>query len=285
MKLLITGTSGQLGKEWVLFCEQRAITFEAFDSKSLDITSKELVRDICERVKPDVFINCAAYTKVDMAEDEPELSEQINSEALTHISSICSEMDIKLVHFSTDYVFAGTKNDQEKLPKGYPEDYETNPINVYGATKRNGEQAVMVSGCEYLILRVSWLCGRFGNNFVKTMIRLGTEKDELSIVNDQFGSPTFADQVVEQSFELLNQAKKGVYHLSSEGITTWYDFAKEIFRLKEIDVSINPVNSEAFKTKAKRPAFSKLSTKKISSVPNIEILDWQNGLQKLIKTI
>ncbi len=285
MKLLITGASGQLGKEWVLFCEQRAITFEAFDSKSLDITSKELVRDICESVKPDVFINCAAYTKVDMAEDEPELSEQINSEALTHISSICSEMDIKLVHFSTDYVFAGTKNDQEKLPKGYPEDYETNPINVYGATKRNGEQAVMVSGCEYLILRVSWLCGRFGNNFVKTMIRLGTEKDELSIVNDQFGSPTFADQVVEQSFELLNQAKKGVYHLSSEGITTWYDFAKEIFRLKEIDVLINSVNSEAFKTKAKRPAFSKLSTKKISSVPNIEILDWQNGLQKLIKTM
>lgn len=285
MKLLITGASGQLGREWVTFCEQRAISFEAFDSKSLDITNKELVSDICERMKPDVLINCAAYTKVDMAEDEPELSEQINAEALAHISSICSEFGIKLVHYSTDYVFAGTKIDQEMMPNGYPEDYETDPINVYGATKRNGEQAVIVSGCEFLILRVSWLCGRFGNNFVKTMIRLGTEKDELNVVSDQFGSPTFADQVVEQSFELLNQAKMGIYHLSSEGITTWYDFAKEIFRLKEIDVSINPVNSEMFKTKAKRPAFSKLSTKKISSVPNIGIIDWQKGLQKLIITI
>ena len=285
MKLLITGASGQLGREWVLFCEERAIPFEAFDSKSLDITSKELVRDICKSVKPDVFINCAAYTKVDIAEDEPELSEQINAEALVHISSICCEFGIKLVHYSTDYVFAGTKIDQKMMPSGYPEDYQTNPINVYGATKRNGEQAVKESGCEYLIFRVSWLCGRFGNNFVKTMIRLGTERDKLSIVNDQFGSPTFADQVVEQSFELLNQSKKGIYHLSSEGITTWYDFAKEIFRLKEIDVSINPVNSEAFKTKAKRPAFSKLSTKKISSVPNLDIIDWQKGLQKLIKTI
>jgi len=285
MKLLITGASGQLGREWVLFCEERAISFEAFDSRALDITNKELVRDICERVKPDVLINCAAYTKVDMAEDEPELSEQINSEALAHISSICSEMGIKLIHYSTDYIFGGTKNDQEKMPNGYPEDYETDPINVYGATKRNGEQTVIVSGCEFLILRVSWLCGRFGNNFVKTMIRLGTEKDELNVVNDQFGSPTFADQVVEQSFELLNQAKMGIYHLSSEGVTTWYDFAKEIFRLKEIDVSINPVNSEMFKTKAKRPAFSKLSTKKISLLPNIEIIDWQKGLQKLFKTI
>tara|TARA_R110000868_G_scaffold304437_14_gene565169 strand:+ start:8508 stop:9365 length:858 start_codon:yes stop_codon:yes gene_type:complete len=285
MKLLITGAGGQLGKEWVQFCKKNRIDYSAYSSEELNILEVESIRNIVKTDSPDVLINCAAYTKVDQAEDELELAEQVNSKALSHICTVCKEVGVKLVHYSTDYVFSGSKEDQEKVPEGYPEDFITNPINVYGATKRRGEITILESGCEFLILRVSWLCGQFGNNFVKTMIRLSTERDQLSVVNDQYGSPTFADQVVEQSYLLLKENETGIFHLSSEGITTWYYFAKEIFRLKGIKVNVKAVDSDEFKTKAKRPSFSKLSTKKISTISNIEIKSWQEGLQKLINTI
>lgn len=285
MNVLITGAGGQLGQEWVHFCKTKNIPFSAFDSKSLDITNLEAVKKACKEVKPDVFINCAAYTKVDLAEDEKDIAERINAEAVLSISEICKELGIKLVHYSTDYVFAGSISDQEKVPDGYPEEFKTDPLNVYGATKRKGEEAILESGCKYLILRVSWLCGTYGSNFVKTMIGLGSEKDELSVVNDQFGSPTFADQVVMQSFELIKQKRVGIFHLSSEGITTWYEFAKEIFSLKGIEIKLTPVDSSEFKTKAKRPSFSKLSTQKISTISGIKLLTWQDGLKKLINTV
>lgn len=285
MKLFITGAGGQLGQEWVQFCEKNGISFLAYSSKELNILDEDNLRVIFEKESPDVLINCAAYTKVDQAEEDIQLAGMVNAEALKLLSEQCLTHHTKLVHYSTDYVFAGTKEDQKKVPEGYPEDFEPNPINVYGATKRRGEIAIIESGCEFLILRVSWLCGVFGNNFVKTMIRLGAERDELSVVNDQFGSPTFADQVVEQSFELITQEKEGIFHLSSEGITSWFEFAKEIFRLKEMEVKVNAVNSTAFKTKAKRPSFSKLSTQKISTIPDINTLNWQEGLNNLINSI
>lgn len=285
MKLLISGASGQLGKEWIHFCLQNGIHFQSYDSKSLDITNESAIFEACEECKPDVFINCAAYTKVDQAELEVDSAMLVNAEAVETISKICKQLHIKLVHYSTDYVFAGTKNDQEMLEDGYPEEFEADPINVYGLSKRKGEIAIQNSGCSYLILRVSWLCGQFGNNFVKTMIRLGSERDELSVVNDQFGCPTFTDQVVEQSAKLLDNQKEGIYHLGSDGIISWFDFAKRIFDLQGIKLSINPVDSSQFPTKAKRPAFSKLSTQKISTIPEITILSWENGLQKLINSI
>lgn len=285
MKLLITGAGGQLGKEWVEFCTLNNIPFEAFDSKSLDISDGAGIQKVCKKIQPDVFINCAAYTKVDQAEDEPELAELVNSKAVAEISNVCKELDIKLVHYSTDYVFGGSPEDQKNLPEGYPEDFKTSPINVYGATKCNGEEAIINSGCNFLLLRVSWLCGKYGHNFIKTMIRLGQEREELNIVNDQYGSPTFADQVVEQSFQLLAQKESGIFHLSSNGLATWFDFANEIFQLKEIDVNVLAVDSKAFKTKAKRPAFSKLNTKKMSTIPTIKILSWQEGLKNIINTI
>lgn len=285
MKVLITGAGGQLGQEWVHFCTDHSIPFKAFDSTSLDITDKESVKKNCLEFSPDVFVNCAAYTKVDQAEEESELAEKINATALQGISEICCEMGIKLVHYSTDYVFAGSYSDQEKVPQGYPEDFETHPVNVYGATKRKGEEAIIKSGCDFLLLRVSWLCGQFGNNFVKTMLRLGLERDKLTVVNDQFGSPTFADQVVAQSFQLLLREEMGIFHLSSEGITTWYEFAKEIFAQRELDVEVIPVASSEFKTKAVRPYFSKLSTQKISTIPGITILSWRDGLKRLLTTI
>lgn len=285
MRLLISGAGGQLGQEWVQFCERNSIDFSAYSSNELNILDKDNIKDVFQKVSPDILINCAAYTKVDQAEDDFQLANLVNSEALKVLSEQCLIHHTKLVHYSTDYVFAGTKEDQEKVPDGYPEDFKTNPINVYGATKRKGELAIIESGCEFLILRVSWLCGKFGSNFVKTMIRLSTEREELNVVNDQFGSPTFADQVVEQSFELIKQNEKGFFHLSSEGLTTWFEFAKEIFRLKQIEIKVNPVDSSTFKTKAKRPSFSKLNTKKISTISTIKIQSWQEGLKSLINSI
>lgn len=285
MKLVITGAGGQLGREWTLYCEQNKISFKAFSSKELNILDEEELAAVCESEQPDILINCAAYTKVDEAEDEQQLAESVNSEALKSISYLCKIHDIKLIHYSTDYVFAGTQEDQKNVPDGYPEDYHTNPVNVYGTSKRRGELAIIESGCDYLICRVSWLCGKCGNNFVKTMLRLGREKSELKVVNDQFGVPTFSSDVVSHTFELINKKESGIFHLGSKGIISWYEFAKEIFDQSEISVKVDPVTSSEFPTKAKRPAFSKLSTKKISKIDGIEIKDWKVGLKNLLEDL
>lgn len=285
MKLLITGAGGQLGQEWVHFCKNNKIEYSAYSSKNLNLLDEDSLTNIFEQDNPDILINCAAYTKVDQAEDEPKLAGLVNSESLKFICELCSIHQTKLVHYSTDYVFSGSEDDRKEVPEGYPEDFKTNPINSYGLSKRRGELAIMESGCKYMIIRVSWLCGQFGNNFVKTMLKLGEDRDKLTVVNDQFGSPTFADQVVDQTYELLNQDKAGIFHLSSEGITTWFEFAKEIFNQKGFNVEIKPVNSSQFTTKATRPYFSKLSTQKISTIDGIKILSWQEGLKKLLNAL
>ena len=284
MKLLITGAGGQLGREWVHFCMEHHTNFESFDSEGLDITDNKKLRDQLSTSNPDVVINCAAYTGVDQAEDDQADAQKINSEAVKSLASLCGELGIKLVHYSTDYVFSGRIEDRKKYPDGYPETAATNPVNVYGRTKRDGELEIFHSECTFLLLRVSWLCGRYGHNFVKTMLRLGEERKQLTVVNDQFGSPTFTDQVVNQTYTLLKNHEEGVYHLSSEGITTWYHFAKEIFSQSGIEVHIEPVASTVFKTKAIRPAFSKLSTQKICTIPGIEIKNWHQGLKDLLQT-
>ena len=285
MMLLITGAGGQLGKEWADFCEEGEIAFMSYNSQELDVNNSKQVASILSETQPTAVINCAAYTNVDKAEDESEKATSINSTAVKSLACICKDLGIKLVHFSTDYVFNGSQKDQEQFPGGYLEDHSTNPINIYGKTKRDGEEAIIESECDFLIVRVSWLCGKYGKNFVKTMLRLSSERDELNVVNDQFGSPTFANQVVRQTFTLLKQEKSGIFHLSSSGITSRYEFAKEVFRIKEISSKINPVSSKEFKTKAKRPSFSKLSTQKISTIGEIKILSWQEGLTHLLHQI
>lgn len=285
MQVLITGAGGQLGKEWVHFCTNSGIVFNAFDSKSLDITKRQELERIVEETSPDVIINCAAYTEVDQAEDEEGRAEEINSIAVGTLARICSEKNIKLVHYSTDYVFSGSKSDRDKYPEGYDEESPASPKNAYGRTKHNGEMAIVASGCEHLILRVSWLCGLHGNNFVKTMLRLAQGREELSVVNDQVGCPAFTKDVVAQTKALLEVGELGVFHLGSKGIISWYDFAKEIFALKQIDIKVNPVSSDSFPTKAKRPSFSKLSTKKISTIPSVKILGWNESLRELISEI
>ncbi|MEX0719520.1 MAG: dTDP-4-dehydrorhamnose reductase [Balneolaceae bacterium] len=285
MRFLITGGSGQLGREWSDFLADAGADFEALSSSELDITSQKKVEKKLASVKPDVLINCAAYTNVDQSEDEPEKAFLVNAKAVELLADECASREIKLLHYSTDYIFSGSEADHQMLEHGYPETHPTNPVNIYGASKLAGEKAVQNSGCDYLLIRVSWLCGQYGNNFVKTMLRLAEERDELKVVNDQFGSPTFAYNVVENSFQLLKDKKSGIFNLSSLGKITWYDFAKEIFHQKKKKMMVHPVSSSQFPTKATRPSFSLLSTKKIANIPGASIIEWKTGLTELLKQI
>ena len=285
MRILITGGNGQLGSECVYFLNKQGVEFIALPSSDLDITDHADVRRVLNNLRPDLLINCAAYTKVDQAEDEKEKAFAVNADGVKNLADYCAEHKIKFIHFSTDYVFEGSLEDKDRLPEGYPEDHPTSPINAYGESKLAGEVSILNSGCNHLIIRVSWLCGRFGNNFVKSMIRLGKERDELNIVNDQFGSPTFADNVVENTWHLIDQNISGLYHITSRGMITWYDLAQAIFKKTGEPVKVKPISSSEYPTKAKRPAFSLLSTKKIAAVPKITLTDWQEGLHKLLANI
>jgi dTDP-4-dehydrorhamnose reductase len=276
---------GQLGKQWVHFLEALKAEYTAYDSRTLDITDPQKLRDIIARDNPQVMINCAAYTKVDQAEDDKDRADLINHASLENLAKQCAKHSIKLVHYSTDYVFSGEAQDREKFPNGYPENAATNPINHYGKSKLKGEQAIQQSDAQHLILRVSWLCGAYGNNFVKTMLRLAQDRDSLSVVNDQFGVPTFCSAVVEQTMKLLENKEEGVFHLGSEGIISWYDFARRIFELSGVEVQVKEVSSSEFKTKAKRPHFSKLNTTKVEQALNAKSLHWETGLDQLLKTI
>ncbi len=285
MKFLVTGAGGQLGREWTDYLQLKGMNFTAYNSSDLDITNKVQLNTVIGEEKPDVVINCAAYTKVDDAEENTLMASKINSGAVEELALICKEKGAILVHYSTDYVFSGTEEDQKRLPNGYKEDQEGSPINVYGSTKKEGETAIKSSGCNYLIIRVSWLCGKHGNNFVKTMLRLGKERDTLTIVNDQYGSPSFCANVVENTMVLLEQSKNGVFHVTSSGLITWFDLAKEIFNLKGLSVNTLAVSSSEFPTKAKRPSFSKLNTDKIATIDGIKIESWKEGLKKLIEQL
>lgn len=284
MRFLITGASGQLGREWMEFLKDTEHDVSGFDSKELDITNRENALSVFEEVNPEVVINCAAYTKVDLAEDEPDNAFEVNEMGVNNLAEACGKFGSKLVHYSTDYVFSGTRDDIKTYPKGYPEDAKTHPVNVYGKSKRAGEKAIEKQNGDWLILRVSWLSGRYGNNFVKTMLRLGKEKPELNVVDDQLGSPTFCFDVVEKTMGLIEKKKTGYYHVSSEGMISWFQLAEKIFEISGESPRLNPVPSTAFASNAKRPAFSFLNTYKLKSA-GLQPVFWETGLKKLIHQI
>lgn len=288
MKTLLLGASGQLGREWQLIIEAQYtddIELLSYTSDELDITHYREMSDEFRRQKPDVVINCAAYTDVDGAEEHRKLARKVNTEAVLYLAELSHELEFKLIHYSTDYIFPGTKLNRQEFPGGYPETHPADPINWYGKTKWEGEQAIRQTTENHLIIRVSWLCGQHGSNFVKTMLKLGQERDKLQVVDDQWGSPTFAENVVNNGLNLLSQNTNGTYHITSKGLITWYDFAQAIFEISGIEVNVEGVDSNAFPTKAKRPYFSKLSTKKIQNIEGSRMVDWQDGLQKLLKQL
>lgn len=282
MRILITGGSGQLGQEWVGYLNRKEVEFISLPSADLDITDHEDTNRVLSNLRPDLIINCAAYTKVDQAEDEPEEAHKVNGEAVKNLAEYCAERKIKLVHFSTDYVFPGTEDDMQELPGGYPEDHPTNPVNAYGESKLAGEKAILDSECDYLLIRVSWLCGKYGHNFVKTMLKLARERDELKVVNDQFGCPSFTKNVVENCWQLIENKEEGIFHITSKGKISWYEFASEIFKQAGVQINLQPVDSSEFPTKAKRPAFSLLSTEKIANISSVSLVEWEEGLKSML---
>lgn len=283
MKILITGANGMLAKE---VKEKFAKGNELIntDSTDLDITDEKAVFDFVNNLNPDYIINCAAYTAVDKAEECYDLANKVNGDGPANLAKAAKSSGSKLVHISTDYVFSG---DLDVL-KDYNEDDEKNPVTVYGKTKLHGEQGIENNMEEYYIFRTAWLYGIGGNNFVKTMTKLGSTRDEINVVSDQHGSPTYAKDLANIIYQAIEkQIPYGIYHATNQGYTTWYDFTKEILAEQEIECKVNPVTTEEYIemmkiTQAKRPFNSQLSKNKLIE-QGIEIPEWQDGLRRYLK--
>lgn len=283
-KILVTGTNGQVGSELKeLSSLYKQYEFFFIDRKIMDMSNPEAISNYFKDKTFYAIINCAAYTAVDKAEAEPELADLINHKAVEALARIAKEKNIKLIHISTDYVFDG------KNYKPYLETDKVNPLNVYGKTKLAGEEAILsISPANSIIIRSSWVYSSFGNNFVKTMMRLGRERDSLNVVFDQIGTPTYAGDLAQAIMDLLPQIqnlKPSIYHYSNEGIASWYDFSKSIFELSEIECSVLPIGALHYPTPAARPHFSLLDKSLIKNQFNISIPYWRDSLLKCLEKL
>lgn len=282
MKILVTGSSGQLGQSFKKYGNKELHDFIYADRETLDITSRASIKEAFEKHQPDILINCAAYTAVDQAEDEEFLAYKINTKGPRHLAKACQEHGVLLIHFSTDYVY---HIDPDRPLK---EDDLTQPQGVYAETKRNGEVAIEQSDCPYIILRVSWLYSEFGNNFMKTMLRLSEKHEQLSIVSDQIGCPTYAGDVVD-TIERIIQAYQndtftsGIYNYSGAGKISWDTFAAKIFELANAKTIVNPITTAEYPTKATRPLWSVMDMGKIHDDYAIFPVDWDVSLAKAMK--
>ena len=283
-KVLVTGANGQLGNEMRRLAKKTALDHYVFtDIAELDITNLEAVRHCLAENRITVVVNCAAYTNVDKAEDDFETADLINHKAVENLAIACKEAGATLIHVSTDYVFQGNGN----LP--CREDEPTNPLGIYGKTKLAGEQVIEEVGCRYLIFRTAWLYSSFGNNFVKTMKRLTSEREQLSVVFDQVGTPTYAGDLAALIGYIVEKGKykqyQGIYHFSNEGVCSWYDFAKEIAALSGNACDIRPCHSDEFPSKVKRPNFSVLDKTKVKKDFDYVIPYWKDSLIKCINEL
>lgn len=296
LNILVAGSNGQLGSEIkelvgsttsVVPGEAKATLpntkFYFTDKKELDISNIGDVRKYIIENNIDTIINCAAYTAVDKAEDEKELANKINHLAVKKLAMLSNEFGLKLIHISTDYVFDGTNF------KPYSEDDTTNPQSVYGKTKLDGEKAILESSLKNsIIIRTSWVYSSYGANFVKTMLRLGKEKDELGVIFDQVGTPTYAKDLAKTILEIIpkiDNHKVKIYNYSNEGVVSWYDFAKEIMRMAKLACKVNPIETKDYPTPAKRPHYSLLNKSKIKSTFDIQIPYWKDGLDDCLKRL
>lgn len=279
--ILVTGTNGQLGSEIKVISSNYSYNFFFTDRNNIDITSKDSIRSFCQTNNINVIINCAAYTAVDKAESDELNADLINRKAVKKLALVSSELNIKLIHISTDYVFDG------KNFKPYIEEFQTNPQGVYGKTKLDGENEMRdINPKDSIIIRTSWVYSSFGNNFVKTMLRLGREKESLGVIFDQVGTPTYAKDLAKTILDIIpriTNEKVEIYNYSNEGVLSWYDFAKEIMRMAKLNCKINPIETFQYPTPAKRPHFSLLNKSKIKSTFNIEIPYWKDSLDECLK--
>lgn len=281
-KILVTGANGQLGSE----IKQIAINYPNFNFVFTDIddfpldNSQDIITNF-NRVQPNIVINCAAYTAVDKAEQDVEVADAINHLAIATLASLCTEFGSNLIHVSTDYVFDGSS------PVAYKEEDQPNPKSVYGVTKLAGEIACLKNCPDSIIIRTAWVYSEFGNNFVKTMLRLMTERDTLSVVNDQVGSPTYAADLAQVILTILdsNHWTAGIYHYSNAGEISWFDFAKDIKEIANKDCDINGIPASNYPTPAERPAYSLLDKSKIKEVYGIEAIDYKISLKKMMRRL
>lgn len=277
--VLVTGKNGQLGNELVVLSEKYPqFEFVFTDVAELDITDVEKVTAFFQKHKPAVCINAAAYTAVDKAETDKALALKINAEAVANLASNCKKANTKFIHVSTDYVFDGTASSP------YNEEHPVSPVNFYGESKLRGEEAAMENLPSTVIIRTSWVYSFFGNNFVKTMLRLMKERESVTVINDQFGSPTYAADLAEAIMQVATAAdfKGGVYHYSNGGIISWFDFAVAIRDLSGLNCEVKACDTSGYPTPAKRPGYSVMSKEKIQSTFGIEIKDWKESLQKCL---
>lgn len=283
--VLVTGSNGQLGSEIrVVSVAAPQYRFLFTDYQELDITNREAVRLYCKMENVDFIVNCAAYTAVDRAEVEYEAALQLNAYAVQNIGDVAAELDAKVIHVSTDYVFDGMGC------RPYTEDHAVAPSSAYGRSKAEGERLLLQSGCDAMIIRTSWLYSSFGANFVKTMIRLGKERSSLSVVADQVGTPTYAADLAGVVVSAISEEKSsfpsGVFHYSNEGVCSWYDFTCSILRLAGVDsCKVVPISTEEYPTAAARPAYSVLNKGKIKRVLGVEIPHWEESLRRCISLL
>lgn len=294
MNILVTGSNGQLGSELRMLNDEffsqrvqntRMLNYKCFftTSENLDITKHEEVKDFIANNSIDIIINCAAYTAVDKAEEDEVNADKINHLAVKNLATIAKDKSIKLIHISTDYVFDGENF------KPYIEENVARPSDVYGKTKLDGENAMReINPLNSIIIRTSWVYSSFGANFVKTMLRLGKERDALGVIFDQVGTPTYAKDLAKAILDILpniTNDKVEIYHYSNEGVLSWYDFAKEIMKMAKIECVINPIETKEYPTPAKRPHYSLLNKSKIKKEFGIEIPYWKDSLDKCLKVL
>jgi len=281
--ILVTGAKGQLGSEIKALASKYDYTFLLTDKDELDITDYKTVKEFLLSNKIDIIINCAAYTAVDKAENKQELAKKINHIGVENLAKASKESNISLIHISTDYVFDG------KNFRPYLETDKTNPQSVYGETKLEGERALIeIRPKNSIIIRTSWVYSSFGENFVKTMIRLGAERDKLGVIFDQIGTPTYARDLAKTILDILPKIESKnveIYNYSNEGVCSWYDFTKEIMKMAKLDCKVNPIETKDYPTPAKRPHYSLLNKSKIKKEFDIQIPFWKDSLDKCLKVM
>jgi len=279
IKIIVTGSNGQLGSELkALASHYPEMDFVFFNRDELSIADKAALQTAFQLHQPNYFINCAAYTAVDKAEEEKELAFEINGNAVGEIAALCSRNNCRLVHISTDYVFDGLATAPLK------ESDKVKPVNAYGESKLLGEQLALKNNPDAIVIRTSWVYSSYGKNFVKTMMRLMKEKESIGVVNDQVGSPTYAADLAEAILQIITSGKwaPGIYNYSNEGVISWFDFATEIKKLINASCIVNSITTAQFPTPAKRPAYSVLDKTKIQNTFGVQLKNWKESLQECI---
>ncbi len=279
MKVLVTGVKGQLGHDVVNELKKRGHEPVGVDIDEMDITDSESVNRVIGDANPDAVVHCAAYTAVDAAEDNVDLCRRVNRDGTQNIANVCKKLDCKMVYISTDYVFNGQGT------RMWEPDDDREPLNMYGLTKYEGELAVENTLEKYFIVRIAWVFGVNGKNFVKTMLNLAKTHDSLTVVNDQFGSPTYTYDLSRLLVDMIETEKYGKYHATNEGICNWYEFACEIFKTAGIDIKVSPVSAAEYAAKAKRPENSRMSKQKLTDMGFEHLPSWQDALTRYIETL